>query len=327
MRADVGKPRVSGRRWSIGLAGLLTACLMPAASLAADGEGDTADLPNIMVSGERTLDAEEVRDAIRDVAMGGRAHFRPLERYQSPFCPAVLGLPERMQTYVTERLRSNASEAGLELGGEDCQVNAVMLVTDDQEKLIKNLRKNNQRLFTAGINREIGAALKRGDAAIVWSRFLFQGPRGRDGGTSGTNSSNALDGAFAVAGGAPRQNQQITASSFLVNYSIEKAITMMVIDVDRLNGVHLDQLSDFATLRILTEPQPDVEIAQEGARTILNLFDGAPNEAPMRMSALDRAYLKGLYAMRPNDPSTRLEYFVNLAYKDANDTAGKQAER
>lgn len=330
MPADAVVPRVSGWRWSCRLAGLLATCLVPAASVAAQDGGDIADLPNITVTGERTLDAEELRDGIRDLAMRGRAYFRPLERYQTPFCPVVLGMPERMGAYVTERLRANASDAGLELGDENCAVNAIIIVTSDREKLIKDLRKKKRSLFTAGISRKIGAALKRDDAAIVWSRYIVQGPRGRDGGASGTNTTNALDGTFAAAGGAARQNQQITASTFMVNYSIEKASTMMVIDVNRLNGVHLDQLSDFATLRILAEPQPDVEIAQDGARTILNLFDGPPSEAPMQMSALDRAYLKGLYAMRPNEPSNRLEHFVRLAYEDAGEPtkpAEQQAER
>lgn len=299
-------------------AAVMLASMLPFAAANAQtsptGTDDADEGAAIIVQGERELEIDELRDAVRDVAMRGRGYDRPLSRYQAPLCPLVVGMGERMGAYVSERIRSNAVAAGVEVADEGCDANAVLIVTDDQDLLIEGMRKSHPELFGIFASRAIKAAQSRGDAAIVWSRFATQGPLGRNGGASDVVVGNSLEGAFANAGGAAQERRLSRPSSFEINYSVEKVFTTLVFDVDRLNGVHLDQLSDFATLRILGTPQPSVDIEQEGALSILNLFDAEPSAAPMRMTALDMAYLKGLYAMRPNEPSSRLEHFVKLAY-------------
>ena len=277
---------------------------------------DANDNETIMVQGERDLETPELRRALRDVAMRGRDYLTPLAQYQTPLCPRVIGLGERMGAYVTARVRRNARDAGAEVADEDCEANAVVIVTDDPDLLIEKMRKSNPELFDPAANRRIKRAQNLGDAAIVWSRSVAQSPAGRNGGVSDVVAGNSLDGAFANAGGLPQERRLSFPSRFAVTYSIEKLFTTIVFDVDRLDGAHLDQVSDFATLRILGSPQPAINIEQDGAVSLLNLFDVGPAAAPLRMTALDRAYLKGLYAMRPNDPSTRLEHFVKLAYRD-----------
>jgi hypothetical protein len=303
-------------------AAVMLASMLPLAAANAQtspvGTDNADEEPTIIVKGERELEIDELRDAVRDVAMRGRGYDRPLSRYQAPLCPVVVGMGERMGAYVSERIRTNAIAVGVDVADEGCDANAVLIVTDDQDLLIEGMRKSHPELFDIFASRAITAAQSRGDAAIVWSRFATQGPLGRDGGASGVVVGSLLEGASANAGGAARELQLTRPSSFEINYSVEKVFTTMVFDVDRLNGVHLDQLSDFATLRILGMPQPTVDIEQEGAPSILNLFDAEPSAAPMRMTTLDMAYLKGLYAMRPNEPSSRLESFVKLAYGQMN---------
>lgn len=313
----------AGARGAMMAAGFITALATPAAAFAQTQTSDAASPAQettIIVQGERELDTKELRDAIRDVAMRGREAKRPLPRYQVPLCPRTIGLPEKMSAHVVERIRQNTLAAGYEIDedAEGCAANALMIVVDDQETLIKRMKQSNPRLFNVRISREIRAAQNRGDGAIVWSTFAMQGPTGRGGPASGTVSSNTLETAFANAGSAANELRLGFPSQALVPYSLEKMSTILVFQVDRLDGVHLDQLADFATMRILGQPQPTIDIEQDGAVSILNLFDVGPDAAPGQMTALDRAYLKGLYAMRPNDPATRLEYFVKLAYEAPN---------
>ena len=101
-----------------------------------------------------------------------------------------------------------------------------------------------------------------------------------------------------------------------IQFSVEKLSTVMVFDVDRFDGVGLHQLGDYITMRVLGHPHPRPVLEEERAATILSLFDSAPTAAPPGMTQLDRAYLKGLYAMRPNEPGNRLEHFVRRAYED-----------
>lgn len=312
------------RHGAAAAAAFLASALIPAAAHAQAGEPGPQDPgkdPTIIVQGERELEMPELDDAVKDMAMRGRDYQRPLPKYQAPLCPKVVGLGDRMGGYVSQRIRSNAVAAGLAAAEADCEANALVIVTDDPDRLIETMQANHPGLFDRGSNNQIKRAQSRGDAAIVWTRSMQQGPRGRNGGASSGAPSGTLIGTFSNAGGSPQERRLSFPSSFNIAFSIERVFTGIVFDVDRLDGAHLDQLSDFATLRILGSPQPAINMEQEGAVSILNLFDVGPAAAPLRMSKLDRAYLKGLYTMRPNEPSTRLEHFVKLAYQDLDDTS------
>lgn len=305
--------RTTRRRMNFALLAGLLAGTAPAAALQAQDAPPAIVEPEIIVRGEAELETDELRDAVGDIAMRGRDYKRPMARYQAPLCPMVIGMGETMGAKISQRIRSIALESGMEVAEEGCTANALMIVTDDTEKLIEQMRKNHPGLFNARISREIKAARNRGDGAIVWSTYMMQGPQGR-GKASGTVFTNSLEGAFANAGGAAQEMRLTFSSKSHIPYSVDKTSTILVFDIDRLDGMHLHQLSDFATMRILGSPQPSIEFEEEAAMSILTLFDTEPTEAPMEMTALDRAYLRGLYAMEPNDPSTRLEHYVRRAY-------------
>ena len=269
----------------------------------------------IIVIGEPELETREVRNALRDVAMRGRNAKQPLERYQQPLCITVLGLGEERGGTVADRVRANVVAAGMTLGGDDCVPNALIIVVDDQKRLIERLRDIEPRMFNPRSSRQIKAALRRGDAAISWSGYAIQGPAGRGGMASAVVSSGA-DVVGNRGGTNIRTTRVFTPSAMQIQFSVEKLSTVMVFDVDRLDGVGLHQLGDYITMRVLGQPQPSVTIEEERAASILSLFDGAPTAAPPGMTRLDRAYIKGLYAMRPNDPGSRLEHFVREAYEE-----------
>lgn len=309
------------RRLSLSVLALTSTIASPAFAQMDSGQNDEAEQVlrgeegrPIIVIGESELESDELRDALRDVAMRGRHHLRPLERYQSPLCVTVVGMGEQMGSHVAARIRANAAEAGAQVASEDCVTNALVIVVDDQARLIARLRKIQPRLFNARISRQIRAALRRNDAAIAWSSYALRGPGGISA-ASPVAETTGTDVLGNVAGANVRSTRTVRASAFLIDYSIDKVNTIMVFDVDRLDGVHLDQLADYATMRILGQPQPTVEIAEERASSILSLFDSEPAAAPRVMTGLDRAYLGGLYAMRPNDSSSRLEHFVRVAYE------------
>lgn len=227
----------------------------------------------------------------------------------------MIGLGDEMGGKVVDRVRANAVEAGLGLSAADCITNALIIVVDDQARLIERLRDLEPRMFNPRSSRRIRAALRRGDAAITWWGDAIQGPAGR-GGLSSTVVSSGADVVGNRGGTNIRTARVFTPSAMEIQFSIEKLSTVMVFDVDRLHGVGLHQLGDYITMRVLGHPQPRPVLEEERAATILSLFDSAPTAAPPGMTQLDRAYLKGLYAMRPNEPGNRLEHFVRRAYED-----------
>ena len=280
-----------------------------------------------MVRGERPIKADEVRDAVRDLAMRGRENSRPMVQFQAPICLKVAGLGEAYDATVAQRIEANIVDAGLKLAGPGCETNAVVLVVRDPHRLIKRMRQDRPMLVNVKASRRIKAARNRGDAAIAWRLTRLDGPRGdalpQVEGVAGAAGTNL----FANAGANVPQTERLGTSKFVIPYSIEAAFAAVVFDIDRLHNVHLDQLADFATMRLLADPQPEIELQPDQAASILNLFDVDPLEGPQQMTRLDRAFLRGLYAMRPNSPSTRLEKFVLAAYRDGEDACETPDER
>lgn len=280
----------------------------------------------IVVRGERPIEADEVREAVRDLAMRGREFTRPMPQFQAPLCLKVAGLGEAYDAAAAQRIEANIVDAGLKLAGPDCETNAVVLVVRDPHRLIRRMRQDRPMLFNVNASRRIKAARNRGDAAIAWRLTRLGGPRGgalpQAEGVAGAVGTNL----FANAGANVPQTVRLGTTKFVIPYSVEAAFAAVVFDLDRLHNVHLDQLADFATMRLLADPQPEIELQPDRAASILNLFDVDPLEGPQRMTRLDRAFLRGLYAMRPNSPATRLEQFVLAAYENMGDTAETPAQ-
>lgn len=270
----------------------------------------------IVVTGQRPAKDEEVRTALRDLAMRGRTNDRPIARFQGRLCVNVFGLGDRFGREVKRRIESNANEAGLQVERRRCKANAVVVVVRNPDYLIEQIFTKRGRGVTPEARREIQAAQRRGDVAVSWSIEELAAAQG------GASSVGAdLVGAVGTVGdgnfgsGATTFNS-VSISRIRPNFILSRTHAMVVFDVDRLARVHLNQLADFATMRLLTDPQPVVQLEDSALGSILTLFDVDLDDAAPHLTSLDRAYLKGLYKMRPNDPGLLLERFVLAAYKE-----------
>jgi hypothetical protein len=85
------------------------------------------------------------------------------------------------------------------------------------------------------------------------------------------------------------------------NLSIWAKAGVAVVDVNLATGVSLEALADYIALVMLAPMRlpPDAP----GVPSVLSLFDGSTR--PTGLSAWDRAFLKGLYAMQMNRSAQR----------------------
>lgn len=293
-------------------AGVLIAAVIDAQHIDAQEQPGDA----IVVTAERQMDKSKIRDAVRDVATSGRNQYEPMTKYQTPLCTEVRGLGDAANGKVAARIAANTQEAGFVVGDETCETNALVVIVDDPAQLIKRLREMQPELFDAVINKHLKSALKRGDSAIAWSARKISGPQGASLVDSGAIAGIAgSPGLFENPGGSVLKTRSGGVSRFQLAYSIEKVFTVVVFDIDQLIGAHLDQIADFSTMRILADPQPRIMLDVGPANSILTLFDGAVEDGPAELTAFDRAYLSGLYSLRPNDASSKLESRVIAAYE------------
>lgn len=270
----------------------------------------------IIVTGKRQIEKEEARSAVRDIAMRGRTFDRPLPRYQTPLCLSVQGMGDVMGPAIERRIKANAREAGLPDNPDpDCATNALVLVTDDKAALIERLRKTQPRIFEPAAQRATRAALRRNDPAIVWSLQRQTAPDGQrlPPGVDGPKRAPMTGIAYDNGGEQVPFTFGVQPSRLSIPFSLERYLTVMVFEARDLDGVHMNQFADYATMRIMIDPQPRVRLETEKADTILTLFDGEPDEAPIGLTALDRAFMRGIYELAPNAPGSRLESFVLAA--------------
>lgn len=263
----------------------------------------TEPVPEIEVRGDRPLDDATVSDGIRDIAVS-RAPREPRAQFADPLCLHVQGLGAVLDQRVGDRVRSHAETAGLKIAKAGCTPNAMLLVVDEPGALIERLRSMMPQLFTPQLSRRLMLDAERGEPAINW---VLEGPRWRL--ANGVSTGEAIvPGGFLFdndVGGFPTANEA-WASRVRNSFGLARIGAFIVFDVRQLEDVHLDQLADYATMQLLTSPRRQIDFESLAAPSILTLFNDGPWDAPQGLTRLDRAYLNGLYAMRPNDWGSRL---------------------
>lgn len=268
----------------------------------------------IVVTGDRELERQSIRKALNGLAMRGRANLdQPLARYHDPLCVEVHGLGDTFGAEVEERVALNARRIGFEAAEPGCEPNANIIVVTDPKAMVERMRDERQALSdTRNLNR-VKALLKDGYPAISWSVKQVRDERG-------SPLINALENGntIAVSNGADDlpQTRPFFPSRLRLSRSLRLNGAVVIFDATQLHNVHLDQLADYATMRILGDTQIPIKTSPEQIDSILHLFQLGPEEAAPGLTMIDLAYLKGLYSMRLNEQAARLNQYVLIAYND-----------
>ena len=97
-----------------------------------------APLGTVTVEAQR--ERKEVEREVSHFVSAVPVHYLhdPFARWNTPICPLVAGLPREQGEFVLARLSQIASSAKAPLGGEHCQANFYVVVTQQPEILIKS---------------------------------------------------------------------------------------------------------------------------------------------------------------------------------------------
>jgi len=294
-------------------------------SIRTDGVGEP-----IVVVGDRKLDEDRVREALRDMAKRGRSAREPLGRYHDPLCVTVAGFGDVLGARIAERIAAQARIVGANVAEPGCTPNATVVMVDKPVVLLDRMGRERPGLLDADSLRRIRATLRSGHPAISWASTERRDQFGRQLAPGNPLSGYEQDSLFNEMMFA-RDNR--FPSQLNVDFSIARSGAVVVFDAYKMDGVHLDQLADYAVMRILGDPRPGTDPAAEGPRTILDLFHAGPDAAPPGLTLVDLAYLRGIYTMSPTEPASRLESFALTAYaelagdsKDAEDDCAEEPD-
>lgn len=273
----------------------------------------TEPIPEINVVGERPLTKKAISKSVYQLAQSNSVDA-PIPRFHDPLCLTVAGLGERLNKDVSGLIEENAREATLPIGKEGCRPNAFVLIVDDPEKLIERIKKRTRRGIGPRANAQIRGAMARGDPVIGWNATRVRGRNGQGGQPLDSVPGAVGQTVFNADPDSPPSFGACVPSRVTLCHSYARVNSFVVFDVRRLENVHINQLADYATMYLIGSPRRLLDHEKLEGTSIMSLFRDGPLEAPIGLTRLDRAYLRGLYTLRPSDKSQRLVGSTRKAY-------------
>ncbi|MGN3973517.1 hypothetical protein [Tsuneonella sp. SYSU-LHT278] len=284
------------------VAGLLLGAsgICPADPLAAQHNDD-----EIVVSGELEEAEREVVALTRAITRRPRVD-KPISRRYQQMCLGVRGLSPEFAHVLIGRIEDNARALDVPVGGTGCSINTLVYFTANTRAQIAQLRKGQPEWFDSLLDYEYERILRGNGAVQSWHSTRTKGSDGKE---------------FAVAliGNPPREvetGRQWKATRFAQQIRVDIEGSIVLFDTRYVPGKSIQQLADYATMRLLA-PTDDVSGRAAGEmETILSLF--APGgDAPDGLTPFDRAYLGALYALPPTARGEAMRDATWAAYRRA----------
>ena len=244
-------------------------------------------LEDVIVEARRL--EELTREFVDEVSAPPRN--RGLARWYGGVCVAVANIRADVAQPLADHISQVAMEYGLRPGDPGCRPNIIVTFADDGQAMGEAMVERRRRIFHIGVG-----GLDRGNVALRDFRESDRPVRWWHVSVP-TDAESGLPGIRLPGGDAPRvRGEGLVNQGRGIRDDLNKVI--IVVDIDRIDGVMLPQLADYLALIALAQVDPDSDTSRFS--TILNLFDD-PEGSP-GLTGWDRAYLEALY----NGPSERI---------------------
>ena len=234
-----------------------------------------------------------------------------LPRWQDPVCPLISGLPREEGEFMLGRISEIARAAGVPLAGERCRPNLFIFVTGQPVQLLRAMDKH-KRMGTFGdaTPTTVDEFINTPRPVRVWYDTSIRTPEGTPPKQGLPNAAQVLGGGLQ---GVKVYNDNDRTSHILLSKTWSFSYVYVIVDQARLQAVARGQLADYVALVGLADIKPEAHLGD--ARTILKLFDGAPQAAPDGLSEWDQSFLKSLYATEQISKSQR-SHIANSIVRD-----------
>lgn len=287
----------------------------------APADPSATDLSDVEVTG-RPLDTM-IRSFVNEVAEPNRR--RGLARWDGHICVGVANLRAEPAQYIVDRVSTIAEELGLRPGEPGCAPNVIIIASDEPSALAGQLTRERRRAFRMG-----GAGMDRGGDALeafIASRapvrwWQLSMPVNAENGARAVRLPGECKGSCDTGAAATPEDYAPTINVFAASRLSTQIVdelfrTVVILDVNQIDGVPANQLADYIAMVTLAQIDPEADTS--GYATILNLFE-TPDAAP-GLTEWDRAYLSGLYdaeRTRKNLRAGRLEIAdsIHSAHQD-----------
>lgn len=253
------------------------------------------DLEDVVVTGRRLEEA--TRAFVNEVASPARG--RGLARWRDGVCVGVVNLRGETAQYIADRISTVAADLGLRAGQPGCSPSIMIVATVDANAFTPRFVAVRPRLFIVGasgmdLGRNALDRFETTDRPVRWWNVSIP------------VDSDTGDIAVRMPGEAAPYINIRSASRLSTQIVDDSKRVFVIVDIDKINGVNLQQLGDYLAMVSLAQINPDADTS--GYASVLNLFDDP--ERTEGLTNWDMAYLQGLYSSqrtRANDRASRTE--------------------
>jgi hypothetical protein len=228
---------------------------------------------------QRELIQHQISTYVSAIAMPNRGEA--LLRWQSPVCPAVMGLSAAEGEFLLERLSKFAMDAGAPVAPKDCGPNLLVIVSPEPNVLLKKWWARNPRLFKD--DKGIGGVKRFLDSTQPIRAYY-------------NANLDCEGGAYKVRGGGTYVPSHCTSAlGSKLSWEVIRVIVsvIVIVDLKQISDLTMGQLTDYVTLISLAQIREDPNPG--AAPTILHLFTDKGTTRPEGLSDWDQSFLKALY--------------------------------
>lgn len=278
--------------------GLLGAMILAATASQAQLPVQLKDAPppqpdDLVVTARPEPTAQDVGKQAKALSRMVDFYREPLARFADGVCPGVMGFPTEPAGMLVDRIRYNAARVGARVAPQGkCKANVIVAFVRDGNSRVSALMDGAGYLFSSLETAEAKELEKETGPVRAWNvTMLVNRVGGGEVANINQNGSLYLDGPSPGLG--PMRTFQLPNGDsrvFLTN-RIDILYSVVVIDVAAVDGLSIDQIADYATMRALARTRP---ASGGAAATILSLFDPA-GRPPPQLTGFDIAYLRSLY--------------------------------
>lgn len=278
---------MSWKFWRFALAAMSASLCGQAAAGAAAAQAVAQPSDEIVVRGAAEQAERQVEALTRAITRRPRID-QPIARQFAGICVGVYGLSSNFTLVLIARIEANARSLGIHVLGRGCTVNTLVAFALNSRAEVQRLKKAEPWLFETLLDYEYDRILRGNGAAQSWQATQLKGADGKEFAT-------------IMIGEPPRPVQtskQPFASNIADQLRLDVEGSIVVFDNAYVAGKSIQQLADYATMRLFA-PTDDTSSGSEGGMaTILSLF-ADEGSAPDGLTAFDRAFLGALYKLPP----------------------------
>ncbi len=266
---------------------------------AQDTDGEIYRVEEVVVEGRRLDEAARAYISAAAHPVPGRGPAR----WDEAICVGAANFTPEVAQYLVDRVSDVARELGLRAHEPDCHPSVVIIGTVDGAEFTRQFVARRPKLFVvggSGMDQGLSALerFQASDAAVRWWHVSV--PVDDETGQIAVRLPGLQVTAPGDAGGrdtelmAPIVRRNFASRLREPHLDVMKR-SFVIVDVDRLEGVTLEQLADYVAFVALAQIDPEADLSRFDS--ILNLFQPGGLDTT-GLSPWDRAYLDGLYDMQ-----------------------------